>query len=299
MTNVTPRTPTMRSGGLQQVARPSGAFAMLAVDQREALRAMFDEVQSEPVTDQQLTDFKVMATRVLSPYASGVLVDKQFAFDQVVTAKAVAPTCGLIAAADRFIAGNGEWVSAVEIDADVEPSDVRDQGAVAMKLLVIHRPDEPASARIEMVEDFVDRCHGAGLLSIIEPVAKAPRRNEDWDWDECVVEAARELGSLGADLYKAEVPRKGQGPADDIRRRCAQITDAVSSPWVVLSSGVPADRFATAVELACLEGASGFLAGRAVWASVIGSNDVERDLNEVSIPRLQRLGELVDSVVQR
>jgi len=35
-----------------------------------------------------------------------------------------------------------------------------------------------------------------------------------------------------------------------------------------------------------------------VWASVIGSDDVERDLNEVSIPRLQRLGEIVDEVVQ-
>ena len=33
--------------------------------------------------------------------------------------------------------------------------------------------------------------------------------------------------------------------------------------------------------------------------AVIGSDDVERDLNEVSIPRLQRLGELVDEVVQR
>lgn len=288
-----------RSGGLEQVARPSGGFAMLAVDQREAMRAMFAERQGEPVVDQQLTDFKVAATRVLSPHASAVLVDKQFAFDQVVAAGAVSPSCGLIAAADRFIEGNGELVTAVEIDREVDPATVRDQGAVAMKLLVIHRPDEPAAGRIAMVEEFVDRCRSAGLVSIIEPVAKAPRSGDAWDWDASVVEAARELGSLNADLYKAEVPLKGQGPDDEIRRRCAQITEAVSSPWVVLSSGVPADRFPTAVELACREGASGFLAGRAIWASVIGSDDVERDLNDISVPRLQRLGELVDSVVQR
>jgi sulfofructosephosphate aldolase len=299
MTDVTHPTPTARSAGLARVARPSGAFAMLAVDQREAMRAMFAEHQTAPVTDQQLTDFKVAATRVLTPYASAVLVDKQFAFDAVVDADAVAPTCGLIAAADRFIEGNGEFVTAVEIDHDVDPAVVRDQGAVAMKLLVIHRPDEPSATRVAMVEEFVDRCRSAGLVSIIEPVAKDPRRGGAWDWDDCVVEAAKELGSLGADLYKAEVPLKGQGPADEIRRRGAQITDAVSSPWVVLSSGVPADLFPQAVELACREGASGFLAGRAVWAAVIGSDDVERDLNEVSIPRLQRLGELVDEVVQR
>lgn len=297
MTDVT--LPAARSTGLARVARPSGAFAMLAVDQREAMRAMFAEHQAAPVTDQQLTDFKVAATRVLTPYASAVLVDKQFAFDAVVEAKAVAPTCGLIAAADHFIEGNGELVTAVEIDRDVDPAAVRDQGAVAMKLLVIHRPDEAAAIRIAMVEEFVQLCRDAGVVSIIEPVAKAPRRGGSWDWDACVVAAAKELGSLGAELYKAEVPLKGQGPVDEIRRRCAQITDAVSSPWVVLSSGVPADLFPQAVELACREGASGFLAGRAVWAAVIGSDDVERDLHEVSIPRLQRLGDLVDEVVQQ
>jgi sulfofructosephosphate aldolase len=299
MTDTNPDTATGTRFRLEDVARPSGGFAMLAVDQREAMRAMFAEHQDTPVTDQQLTDFKVAATRVLTPHASAVLVDKQFAFDAVVEAGAVAPTCGLIAAADHFIAGNGEFVTSVEIDRAVDPAAVREQGAVAMKLLVIHRPDEPAATRVEMVQEFVERCRAAGLVSIIEPVAKAPRAGGAWDWDACVIEAARELGSLGADLYKAEVPFKGQGSDDEIRRACAEITEAVASPWVVLSSGVPADLFPHAVELACHEGASGFLAGRAVWASVIGSDDIERDLHEVSIPRLQRLGEIVDEAVRR
>jgi sulfofructosephosphate aldolase len=272
---------------------------MLAVDQREAMRGMFAERQDTAVTDEQLTRFKVAATRILSPYASAVLVDKQFAFDAVVDAGAVAPSCGLIAAADHFIAGNGEYVTDVVIDEAVDPVAVRAQGAVAMKLLVIHRPDGDPAVRVAMVEQFVQRCREAGLVSIIEPVAKAPRDGRDWDWDACVVEAARELGDLGVDLYKAEVPLKGQGDEREIRRRCAQITDAVTSPWVVLSSGVPAEAFPRAVQLACEEGASGFLAGRAVWASVIGSDDIERDLREVSVPRLKRLGELVDETVAR
>jgi sulfofructosephosphate aldolase len=272
---------------------------MLAVDQREAMRAMFAEHQEEPVTDEQLRRFKVAATRILSPYASAVLVDKQFAFDAVVDEQAVSPSCGLIAAADHFIAGNGEFVTDVEIDEAVAPEAVRDQGAIAMKLLVIHRPDGDPQARVAMVERFVQRCRDAGLVSIIEPVAKAPRDGRDWDWNACVIEAARELGSLGADLYKAEVPYKGEGDPQAIRDACAAITDAVASPWVVLSSGVPAHLFPRAVELACSQGASGFLAGRAVWASVIGSDDIERDLHEVSIPRLQQLGELVDAAVSR
>ncbi|KRE52872.1 aldolase [Phycicoccus sp. Soil748] len=272
---------------------------MLAVDQREAMRGMFEQHQDAPVIDEQLRRFKVAATRILSPHASAVLVDKQFAFDAVVEESAVAPACGLIAAADHFIAGNGEYVTAVEIDRAVDPTEVRAQGAVAMKLLVIHRPDEDPAGRVEMVREFRERCREAGLVSIIEPVAKAPRDGRDWDWDACVVEAARELGDLGVDLYKAEVPGKGLGDEKQMRRRCAEITDAVSSPWVVLSSGVPADVFPQAVRMACEEGASGFLAGRAVWASVIGSDDLERDLTEVSVPRLQQLGELVDEAVSR
>jgi len=95
------------------------------------------------------------------------------------------------------------------------------------------------------------------------------------------------------------VPLGGQGPDDAIHRACAALTDAIASPWVVLSSGVPAERFPRAVGLACRAGASGFLAGRAVWAAVVGSDDVERDLREVSVPRLRGLGDLVDEVVRR
>jgi sulfofructosephosphate aldolase len=296
---VTAMSPVTPQRDLSLLARPSGAFAMLAVDQREAMRNMFAEHQQEPVTDEQVTSFKLAATQILSPYASGVLVDKQFAFDRVVEEKAVAPGCGLIAAADHFIPAYGEVVGQVEIDAAVVPEEVKAQGAVALKLLVIYRPDGDPGKRIRMVEEFLDRCHSAGLISLIEPVSRKPADGRAWDWDEGVIAAAKELGSLGVDLYKAEVPLRGQGDEDEIRRRCSTLTKLISSPWVVLSSGVPHDLFPKAVELACREGASGFLAGRAVWASVIGSDDIERDLREISVSRLQRLCEVVDAAVRR
>jgi sulfofructosephosphate aldolase len=42
-------------------------------------------------------------------------------------------------------------------------------------------------------------------------------------------------------------------------------------------------------------GASGFLAGRAVWADIVGSPDIPKALREISIPRLERLAEIVDT----
>lgn len=284
---------------LSVLRRPSGAFAMLAVDQREAMRNMFAEHRSEPVTDEEVTAFKVAATRILSPYASAVLVDRQFAFDRVVQEGVVAAGCGLIAAVDQFSPAHGEVVGQVDIDREVVPERVKEQGAVAMKLLVLYRPDGGGHQRVAMVEEFVHICRGAGLLSIIEPLSRPPLDGGDWDWDAGIMAAVEELGSLGADLYKSEMPLHGQGDPDEIRQRCAQVTATVGSPWVVLSSGVPEDVFPTAVGLACAAGASGFLAGRAVWASCIGAPDVEQELNGPAVARLQRLCEVVDTTVAR
>lgn len=158
------------------LARPSGGYAMLAVDQREALRAMFAAHQSQPVTDEQITAFKVAAARALSPHASAILVDKQFGWDAVIAEEAVAAECALIAAADRFTASATEFVADVAIDDDVDPAAVRAQGAKALKLLVLWRPDEDPAPRIALVTDFVRRCRDNGLVSIIEPVSRAPAR---------------------------------------------------------------------------------------------------------------------------
>ena len=81
---------------LKDISRPGGGFAMLAVDQREAMRLMFAAAgQPKPIADSVLTDFKVAATRILSPYASAVLADKQFCLEQIVEQGAVANSCGL------------------------------------------------------------------------------------------------------------------------------------------------------------------------------------------------------------
>lgn len=267
---------------------------MLAVDQREAMRNMFAEHSAEAITDQNLQDFKVTAAKILTPYASGVLVDRQFAFDAVVEQHAVAQGCGLIASADHFEQAFGELVGKVTIDRLVDPVRVKEQGAVALKLLVLWREDEPAGGRVSMVEEFVDICRRAGLISIIEPVSRGRADGKPSDTEAGVIAAAHELGRLGADLYKAEVPLKGQGAEDAIRRGCAEITAAVASPWVVLSSGVPQDTFPEAVRLAMAEGARGFLAGRAVWASCIGATDVEHELRTSAVQRFQRLSAVVD-----
>lgn len=284
---------------LAPLRRPSGAFAMLAVDQREALRNMLAEHTDRPVIDDDVRDFKLTAARILTPHASAVLIDRQFALDAAIEQGVIHDTCGLIGSADHFESAHGELVGAVTIDRLVDAYDLKRRGAAALKLLVLYRPDEDPAERGEMTREFIAICRDAGLASIIEPVSRAPISGGEWDWNEGVHRAAEELGSLGADLYKAEMPLRGVGDEAVLRAECARLNAAIAGPWVILSSGVAPDSFPEAVRVACGAGASGFLAGRAVWAPSLGADDVVADLEVNAVARLQRLADVADVTVGR
>src|SRR6218665_4116503 len=87
----------------QQLLRPlellGGGDAMLALVQRESLRRMFPPIDGKPVGDQTLRDFKSEALNVITPFASGVLVDRPYTATDARPA-VLAEICGLILAAD-------------------------------------------------------------------------------------------------------------------------------------------------------------------------------------------------------
>jgi sulfofructosephosphate aldolase len=115
------------------------------------------------------------------------------------------------------------------------------------------------------------------------------------DREPAIVEAAAELAGLGPSLYKCEVPLHGRGTDAELEARCREIDAAVACPWVVLSQGVEADDFRRAVTAACRAGASGFLAGRALWSTTLAAPDPTLPLRERSAPRLRELAEIVDT----
>lgn len=285
---------------LMDITRPSGGFAMLAVDQREAMRMMFSAAGvPAPVTDKQLTDFKVNTAKIVSPYASAILVDRQFCYRQIVEQNAIAQSCAMIVAADEFIPGNGLPVDSVVIDRNIDPQAVKRDGGKALKLLVLWRSDEDPQERLEMVREFNQLCHANGLLSIIEPVVRPPRRGDVFDREQAIIDAAKELGDSGADLYKVEMPLAGKGTQQELLTASQKLNEQINMPWVILSSGVDEKLFPRAVRMAMQAGASGFLAGRAVWSSVVGLPETELMLRDISVPKLQRLGEIVDEMMAR
>lgn len=281
---------------LSGLARKTGTLSMVAVDQREALRGMFAAHQSTPVPDSQLTQFKVDVARELSPFASALLVDQEFGIDAIVEQKALAPSCGLIAAADLLIGPAGGAATDTAVDTAVDPLRMKEIGAVGLKFLILWRNDDNPDNRATLADEFNKLCDISGLPSIIEVIVKPPQdSSRSFDREEELIIAAKEAASWKPDLYKAEVPFHGEGDHSRITKNAERISDAISAPWVVLSNGVKQPFFNDAVKACAQGGASGFLAGRAVWADIVGASDIPQALREVSIPRLQQLGEIVDT----
>lgn len=276
---------------LDAIARPSGAFAMVAMDQRESLRHMFDLGGHGRPADDVLIDFKVAVAEVLGPYASGFLADRQFGFDRV--SAAVPASTGLILAVDALDQADGGPVEDTALDEDAVAA--IPEGVDALKLLLIWRRDERREARVELAARFIEVARANGVLSVLEPVVRAAPGETEFDMDTAIREAARELSALRPDLYKAQVPLAGAGDEAQQRAASAELNACMTGPWVVLSQGVERDRFAAAVQAACLEGASGFLAGRALWSDVVGSSDVRGELRARSVDRLKALGDIVDA----
>jgi sulfofructosephosphate aldolase len=270
---------------LDALARPSGTFLMVAMDQRESLRTMLRE-HGHDASDERMRAFKLAVARELGPYASGLLIDDAYGADVVDDAvRLVPPSCGVLLAVDLLDQQPGAAVEDTRLDERAElPA-----GIAALKLLVIWRDDGRRAERVEMSRRFVAEAERHGVLSVLEPVV----RHEDREW--AIVEAARELGAVRPSLYKCQVPFGGRAEPAAITAHCRELDAALPCPWVVLSQGVEPGDFPAAVEAACKGGASGMLAGRAVWTATLPADDPTELLRAHSVPRLQELAAIVDA----
>ncbi|SDM54739.1 sulfofructosephosphate aldolase [Allokutzneria albata] len=274
---------------LDSLARASGRFLMVAMDQRESLRQMVTTATGRRAEDERLVHFKLTVASEVGRHASGFLIDRDFGFDRVAAEGLLPSDCGLIVAADRLTQPSDGPVEDTDLDEYVDLHQARNAGAVAAKLLVIWREDSDRDRLVEMSAKFVRRCADAGLLSVLEGVAKGG--------SDLIREAARELAAVGPSLYKAQVPLAGRGGLDRLTEECAALNAEIPVPWVVLSQGVERADFPTAVRAACQAGASGTLAGRAIWSDLVGADpdSLAELLRSRSVPRLQQLASIVDT----
>lgn len=158
-------------------------------------------------------------------------------------------------------------------------------------------------AAFAAVATVAEECIVEDIPLVVETVSypldgqKRPSPEFAADLPRVVIQTAREVASLPIDVLKAEFPadpayEKDEGKMLDL---CRQVTNASPVPWVVLSGGVDYQRFLKQVEIACRGGASGYLAGRAVWQEAVkiqDQGDRRHFLETTAADRLKELSEV-------
>ena len=286
---------------LTQAANDAGVFTIFAIDHRDAMRAIIDPGDPGAVSGSTLTELKLEFVRAMSPHASAVLVDPEYSAIEAVREQAIGRDAALLVAleAQGYLGDADQRVTSLLDGWSVERA--KRLGAAGVKLLLYYRPDSAAAdAQEALVSNVVAECARFEIPLFLEPIGfridgEAPHRDRRW----IVCESVRRLGALGPDIMKVPFPEDTSTvdlPA--WRDACVELDEACPVPWTLLSGGDALDSFAAQVEVACKAGSSGFLVGRALWASAIVGDAATRRtaIDDHVIPGFTRLARIATSI---
>jgi tagatose 1,6-diphosphate aldolase len=228
-------------------------------------------------------------TRVLTPYASAILLDPEFGLP---AAKARSKNAGLLLAYEKTgydASGPGRIPDFIE---GYTAQRIKDEGGDCVKVLLYYSPFEDAKInekKHQIMERIGKECEEADIAFFLEFVGYDPKGGDEKGLEfaklkpEIVIQSMEEFSKdkYKVDVLKVEIPinvkfLKGSkaftGPevaydweeAKAIFRRQDKCTN---KPFIYLSAGVDDDIFRESLELAISAGVdfAGVLCGRATW----------------------------------
>jgi tagatose 1,6-diphosphate aldolase len=315
-------TTTLSAGklwGMRRMADAHGLFKMTAVDQRPPIQNPIKEkrgLAEAPYED--VAGFKLMLVEELQNESSAVLLDPHFALPKGL--RLMSPAKGLIVTLEdsAFKETPGGRLSSEIDNWSVEK--IKRCGGDAVKVLAWYRPDASPSVRIKQ-KDFAkrigDACAKYDIPYLFEllvyPLEGEANQTKDYiemtaKHSDHVLESVHAFSGkeFGIDIFKLEspVPAKAvPGSAGDGAAKVQKLFDEMGRlagrPWVMLSAGAGMDEFRKVLEHAYAAGASGYLAGRAIWLKPFQHFpdwDAIRDgLRNESVPYMQGLNALTDA----
>lgn len=301
---------------MRRIADEDGYLTMVATDQRPPIERLVAERRGE--TSPRYDDLAAVKRALISelgPHASAILVD---------------PLVGYPTAIDQVDPRRGLLVTLEHAVYDESPEGRRSGpipgwsveaisrlGADAVKVLAWYRPDASDAVRLhqqEWVAEVAAACRAHDLPFLFEllvyPFAAGEGAGDSYAEDtgkraEAVIESVETFADprFGVDVFKLESPIPAADlPEPDTDDGSTQATfdalgRAAGRPWVVLSAGAGPEEFRRVVTYACRAGASGFLAGRAIWWEALARfPDLDRfvsDLRSTAVPYLESLTDLV------
>jgi tagatose 1,6-diphosphate aldolase len=288
--------------GLEQLANPHGILTVCAIDHRESLKRALSENNPEAVSYQDMVDFKLDLCRAVAASASAVLLDPIYGAAQAIVSGVLPGRTGLLVSLEKTGYTGESTARVTELLPDWSVGKIKTVGASAVKLLIYFRVDleEVASKQLELVRRVAEQCIEQDIPLLVESVAY-PTAEEVTNPEmfskkkpELVIETARALTSLQIDILKSEFPADIGYEKDDkkLEKYCQALSQASKLPWVLLSAGANFESFRKEIEIACRNGASGFMAGRALWQEATRISSRNERNSFFKDKTLTRLGEI-------
>jgi len=272
--------------GMRRMADVHGRFKMTAVDQRPPIKNPIKAKRGTAEAPwEDVAGFKEMLIEELQGESSAMLLDPHFVYPRGVT-KLLASRGLIVTLEDSIFRETPSGRLSSEID-DWSVEKIKRIGGDAVKVLAWYRPDADSAvcrAQQDFTQRIGDACRKYDIPFVFEllvyPLPSDAEQTRDYvemksKHPQFVLESVRTFANpkFGVDLFKlesplaaADVPGVGAPGWESAQEWFDAIGAASGRPWVMLSAGAGMDEFRRILTHAYRAGASGYLAGRAIWS---------------------------------
>ncbi|NKB50693.1 MAG: DUF2090 domain-containing protein [Rhizobiaceae bacterium] len=299
--------------GMRRMADQNGIFKMTAVDQRPPIKnpiAKYHGVEDAPWGE--VARFKRLLVETLQAQSTAMLLDPHYAVPEAVDQ--FSPTKGLIVTLEDslFQETDGGRLSS-DID-DWSVAKIKRMGGDAVKVLAWYRPDADAKvcqAQQDYTKRLGEECAKYDIPFLFEllvyPLASDAHQTKEYvemkgKKADDVLKSVEEFAKpdYGVDVFKLESPvnaSDADGSAE-VQAVFDEMGRLSGRPWVMLSAGAGKKEFRNVLDHAFKAGASGFLAGRAIWLDAFNQypdwQAIESDLRGESSTYMSDISQLAD-----
>ncbi len=272
--------------GINTLANANGIIAAAAMDQRGSLQKSIAKARGADATTEDLVQFKIAVSKILTPHASAILLDPEYGLPAI---EVRAPGRGVLLAYEKTGYDAATPGRLPDLLSQWSVRRLVAAGANAIKVLLYYTPAEDAhinEGKHAFIERIGDECAANDVSFFLECIAYDDNINDKFEFaqkkPDYVTAYVAEFTKpqYGVDVLKVEVPvdmafvegsKAFKGKAaysqEEAMRLFRAAGDAATKPYIYLSAGVSDEIFRETLELAAQAGTtfSGVLCGRATW----------------------------------